>query len=582
MTNFSNIAKYEQIVKEWLSEYKSLPESSLPKYAQSLKEKMEVLTAFKHLAANITTPAVLNLVQSSCHQLFDFYRRGNQDLKFYALGFLPAMINGYLLACFSRQELASESKASFETYLLAIYNLICDENGNIESSSDSPGNCMEIPNLAKPSIYHDPMTYPFSEHTITMSNTDTTYVELPTPTTYEAILPSNRCKVLNTILISYCDHLSVISKVSLQQLCMISIQLATQGFPWEQAYESADISKKCRRIQLDTNFILTLVRCIYFALYNHCKAKGIKAVEMILKRAEYELNTQVLLLCNAILNSVYQEGGTSIEDESLGVSVELTPMMVRSNSGISRFAVTASSIRHHRWRHRSEEVSGDVTESLQQESLPHNHKLHGNTAPPTQDVDDNTSSKTDKHSSISPSKLLKTKLKKNVPSPSTAGEKGNKWTNSNDKTGKKWLPSMSSFDDDNNEQSRNRNTSGNSVDGSALTSASLPSLKQLSIDDPATDDPTVKLPTSKSIDVDGQSSKNGVADSPSTSHKKSKAEKAKHKGKNSDSEIMDLLSGLRRSGSKKHKEPKSTQQSASIPLLETTEIGPDESISTVL
>jgi len=74
-----------------------------------------------------------------------------------------------------------------------------------------------------------------------------------------------------------------------------------------------------------------------------------------------------MVLCNAILRTSYQERVKSADD-TLGMSVSLTPMIVRTYSGLSRSAVTASSIRHHQWRHDSEEVSGDVSDTLYQES----------------------------------------------------------------------------------------------------------------------------------------------------------------------------------------------------------------------
>ena len=72
-------------------------------------------------------------------------------------------------------------------------------------------------------------------------------------------------------------------------------------------------------------------------------------------------------MCNAILNSFSHES-KDVESQ-LGLAVHhVTPVLTR-HKGMrhSKSAVTAQSIRHHKWQHSSEEISGDYKSSLHQE-----------------------------------------------------------------------------------------------------------------------------------------------------------------------------------------------------------------------
>ena len=67
---------FVQILRDFLTEYKSLPKSSLSKYASTIMDKQNVIDAF-HEALNTDHYAdVLELVQPVFHQLFEFYQNG--------------------------------------------------------------------------------------------------------------------------------------------------------------------------------------------------------------------------------------------------------------------------------------------------------------------------------------------------------------------------------------------------------------------------------------------------------------------------------------------------------------------------
>ena len=68
--------KFEQVIRDWLTEYKSLSNVSLNEYASKIMEKENVVNAFHEMLFSTHPSTVLELVQSGCHQLFEFYRSG--------------------------------------------------------------------------------------------------------------------------------------------------------------------------------------------------------------------------------------------------------------------------------------------------------------------------------------------------------------------------------------------------------------------------------------------------------------------------------------------------------------------------
>lgn len=78
-------------------------------------------------------------------------------------------------------------------------------------------------------------------------------------------------------------------------------------------------------------------------------------------------------MCNAIVNSFTHESKDLTNESPLGLAAHhVTPVLTR-HKGMrhSKSAVTAQSIRHHKWQHSSEEISGDYKSSLHQEGKYH-------------------------------------------------------------------------------------------------------------------------------------------------------------------------------------------------------------------
>ncbi|OWK06606.1 hypothetical protein Celaphus_00011932, partial [Cervus elaphus hippelaphus] len=88
------------------------------------------------------------LLEPVCHQLFEFYRSGEEQLLRFTLQFLPELIWCYLAVSASRNV---HSSGCIEALLLGVYNLeIVDKQGHSKVLS------FTIPSLSKPSVYHEP------------------------------------------------------------------------------------------------------------------------------------------------------------------------------------------------------------------------------------------------------------------------------------------------------------------------------------------------------------------------------------------------------------------------------------------
>ncbi|XP_073677617.1 hyccin-like [Garra rufa] len=111
------LAMDQGVVEEWLSEFKTLPETAVSSYAASLKEKGSLVPAlYKVIRENYS-----DLLEPVCHQLFEFYRSGEPRLQRFTLQFLPELVWSYLSVTAGRDPHCS---GCIEALLLGIYNLV--------------------------------------------------------------------------------------------------------------------------------------------------------------------------------------------------------------------------------------------------------------------------------------------------------------------------------------------------------------------------------------------------------------------------------------------------------------------------
>ncbi|XP_019364118.1 PREDICTED: hyccin isoform X2 [Gavialis gangeticus] len=334
------------LVEEWLSEFKTLPEASIASYATNLKDKSSLVSSLYRV---IQEPQS-ELLEPVCHQLFEFYRSGEEQLLRFTLQFLPELMWCYLAVSASRD---LQSSGCIEALLLGVYNLeIVDKEGHSKVLS------FTIPSLSKPSVYHEPSSIgsmALTEGALSQHGLSRVVYSGPHPQR-EMLTAQNRFEVLTFLLLCYNAALSYMPAISLQSLCQICSRICVCGYPRQQVRKYKGISN---RIPVSSEFMVQMLTGIYYAFYNGEWDLARKAMDDVLYRAQLELYPEPLLVANAIKASLPQGAMKSSKEGTRCIQVEITP----TSSRISRNAVTSMSIRGHRWkRHEQPENGNDATE----------------------------------------------------------------------------------------------------------------------------------------------------------------------------------------------------------------------------
>nr|XP_023695804.1 protein FAM126B isoform X1 [Paramormyrops kingsleyae]XP_023695805.1 protein FAM126B isoform X1 [Paramormyrops kingsleyae] len=320
------------VVEEWLSEFKTLPETQISSYAGSLHLKKALVPALYRVIQDPNN----ELLEPVCHQLFELYRSSDERLRRFTLQFLPELVWVYLRATATRDR---HSNGCIEALLLGIYNLeIVDKEGNSKLLS------FTIPSLSKPSIYHEPS----SLGSIALTEGALSHHDL-IRVVYSGLHPQretftaqNRFEVLAFLMLCYNSAVVYMPCSSYQSVCRMSSRLCVCGFPRQRQKLWRE---PCGRVVLDPEFMVQMLTAVYHAIYNGEWDLGKEALDDILYRAQLELYSQPLLVANAMKSSL----PATAPDGSRGrkiLQVEVTPTISR----ISRSAVTAASIRRHRWK----------------------------------------------------------------------------------------------------------------------------------------------------------------------------------------------------------------------------------------
>lgn len=199
-----------------------------------------------------------------------------------------------------------KSCRSVETLLLGIYNIeVCTEDGQPKVIS------FRMPVLAQASVYHEEKclnAYDLRRWEEN-SNKEVNWGPLPQ---IESINAQNRLKVMTAVMFMYNQQISSIPKTSLYHLCRMASQLVNQGFTkYGHAHRSSygnepnsGVAKPVIRIPISTQLLLELLHAAYFAMFNEFASIAIQTVDDIHNRACFELYPEVILVTNAIKNSM--------------------------------------------------------------------------------------------------------------------------------------------------------------------------------------------------------------------------------------------------------------------------------------
>lgn len=192
--------------------------------------------------------------------------------------------------------------------MISIYNIeVSNDDGQPKIVS------FRMPVLAQASIYHEEKNLHASDLRRWEDNSNKEVKWGPLPQV-ESLNAQNRLKVMTAILFSFNQQLSLINKSALYHLCRVSSQLVNQGFSkpghaHRSSYgndpSSSMVAKPLPRIPVSSQFLLEILHAIYFAMFNEFASIAIQTVDDIHNRVCYEMFPEVILVTNAIKNSLH-------------------------------------------------------------------------------------------------------------------------------------------------------------------------------------------------------------------------------------------------------------------------------------
>ncbi|XP_070570529.1 hyccin-like [Ptychodera flava] len=350
-----------QELKEWVADCKTLPRAEVNNYGSTLKQQKEVTEAIYRVFESNEN----ELRDSVCGQLFEFYRSYDPECKRFCLQYIPSIIYYYLTSVVTNRK---RPGGRVEALLLAIYNLdLVDADGLPKVKS------FIIPTLAKPSIYHEPVhlsSVALTETALSSHQKGETHVIKSGPYPQEEMITAqNRFSVLSHVLYIYNSDIARMPRTSHEMLCKMCSRLCTAGYPNTKSAQKAvspssssdsilsnGYYDKEARIQLSADFMVEMLNGIYFVQFNGLSKSGYEAMENIHDRACQELYSEVILVTNAIKNSLSSNPSGAPTDGPIGISIAVTP----STPTVKRAAITNASFKARRLSRVS--VDGNVVQ----------------------------------------------------------------------------------------------------------------------------------------------------------------------------------------------------------------------------
>lgn len=184
-----------------------------------------------------------------------------------------------------------------------------------------------MPVLAQTSIYHEEKNLHASDLKRYEENINKV-INWKITQQVTKLIAQNRLDVMASLMYIFNQQISLIPKSAFYQLCKSSSKLVAQGQgftkyghsyrasygnePMNTSISSASsVSSSAPnkvtgppRIQLSQQLLLELLHAVYFAMFNEFASVAIQAVDDIHTRACYELFSDVILVTNAIKNSL--------------------------------------------------------------------------------------------------------------------------------------------------------------------------------------------------------------------------------------------------------------------------------------
>lgn len=242
------------------------------------------------------------ICDSICEVLFNLKSCGQEEGVNFCLQFIPALIWAYY-SLISKNVKWSPSKV--ETLLLYIYNQIVQINTDAAFY-----NSFNIPTLAKPSIYHEPMlgvSSMLTEHTLSQHDKADRPILIKGPTKFLNKIPAGfRSSVIKSALQQYNDFLSFCLLPSLKSFSRMVIRLSSCGFPLGSedndilSVESLKGLQSYPKVSLNGDVMKEMVTSLHFIAFNGCADDAVTAMKCLHRRACYSICTAAVLATEAL------------------------------------------------------------------------------------------------------------------------------------------------------------------------------------------------------------------------------------------------------------------------------------------
>jgi hypothetical protein len=306
---------------------------STPNYQRRLEEiGVETQYLISYLMNNYEN---VQLIQPIIAQILSIYFKLGIG-RFFVLQLIPSLMHTYLLGIAKRQK---QSISMLETFFMAVYNEEILAGGPSCEQMTKKIEEIRIPSIRYPSIYHDPSKFnPYPEITQMRPNGGTTVqniVRIGPFSAVDRINAENRAVVLTRILKSVNEALCYMCRdIVCRSYCISMLILAKGGFSYPESgfrvkvlqnkasdEDYGDQSKK-PRIPLTSFFLMEALNGIHYSIFNGYADIGLRALDAVHNRAQYELYGDVLLITNALHDSLQQ-------NQSIRMMLEIEPGILR-------------------------------------------------------------------------------------------------------------------------------------------------------------------------------------------------------------------------------------------------------------
>ncbi|XP_054166468.1 hyccin-like [Oppia nitens] len=303
--------------------------------------------------------------EAICSKLYAYYRSNGDDLRVFSLAFIPQLIGVHIMHANNWWSNEMTKCGGVDAMLLGVYNLeVVDNEGQLRATT------FRVMSLSKPSIYHEPSPHSapqnqsslLTEHNILKLDNFCGDLEIPLFGPYpemEAIVANNRMDIMTVLMKVFNQYISSVNKKSLSALCRMTLRLLRQGsinisvdklnsIPLNAFFTSNSslITRNSTKIPLSSQFLVEITNSIYYCLFNGVTDLALEVLDFIHNRAVNYLYTDVLLMTNAIRNSLLLSSGQP-SDGPMGINIALSPTSSTSltATGIAKIAITNASFK---------------------------------------------------------------------------------------------------------------------------------------------------------------------------------------------------------------------------------------------